>query len=121
MNCWTDTHMNYIVLSLFAILCYLPIAVFSRPLWQQAKTGLNIMAKPMFLLMKTCVQVLLTVVGKSLQGAMPTAHGLVFAILMAGFIYGTWKLKPFNYGKFNVWEITSLGAILYIALLAVVS
>ena len=121
MNCWTDDHFPYVIISALAITCYLPIAVFSRPLWQQAKTGLNIMAKPLFLLVKTCVQILLIVVGKSLQGANPLAHGVVFSILMAVFIYMTIKIKPFNYGRFNVWEIASLIAILYIALLASIS
>lgn len=40
---------------------------------------------------------------------------------MGVFIYLTVKIKPFNYGRFNVWEVASLAAILYIALLAVIS
>ena len=40
---------------------------------------------------------------------------------MTVFIFMTVKIKPFNYGKFNVWEIASLIAVLYLAILASVS
>jgi len=55
MNCWEGVHVDYVIMASIGLTVYEPIAVFSRPLWQQAKTGLNIMAKPFFLLVKTCV------------------------------------------------------------------
>jgi hypothetical protein len=121
MNCWTDTHYPYVVLAALAILVYIPIAVYSRPLWQQAKTGLNIMNKPKFLLVKTCIQILLVSVGKSLQGTSMISHGVVFSFLMIVFIWMTYRIRPFNYDRFNVWELASLLAVLYISLLAVFS
>jgi hypothetical protein len=121
MNCWTAEHYDYVVMASLSVAMYLPIAVYSRPLWQQAKTGLNIMNRPKFLLVKTCIQVLLVSVGKSLSGPFTEVHGVVFSFLMAVFIWMTWRIQPFNYGRFNVWEIASLIAILYISLMAVFS
>lgn len=121
MNCWGDRHYPYIAMSALAIACYEPIAVFSRPLWQQAKTGLNLMAKPFFLLFKTCVQILLIAIGKSLQGTSPIAHGVVFSLISIAFVIVTYKLRPFNYNRCNLWELASLCAVAYMSILATIS
>ncbi|CAG9309903.1 unnamed protein product [Blepharisma stoltei] len=121
MNCWTDDHYPYIIMSALALSCYQPIAVFSRPLWQQAKTGVNLMVKPFFLLFKTCVQILLIAVGKSLQGSQPIAHGVLFSFLIFCFSVITYKIKPFNYGRCNLWEFASLVGVFYISFLATLS
>jgi len=121
MNCWTQKHIPYIVMASVALACYEPIAVFSRPLWQQAKTGLNLMIKPLFLLFKTCVQVLLIAVGKSLKGISPISHGVVFSLLCLAFTVVTYKLKPFNYSRCNLWEFSSLLALTFLSVTATVS
>jgi len=121
MNCWGDEHYPYIAMSALAIVCFEPIAVFSRPLWQQAKTGLNIMSKPFFLLFKTCIQVVLIAVGKSLQGTSPIAHGVVFSILMLAFTIVTYRMRPFNYNRCNLWEVSSLLGVFYMAFLSTIS
>lgn len=121
MECWGDKHKPYIVMSVIAIALYEPVAVFSRPLWQQAKTGLNIKIKPFFLLFKTCMQILLIAVGKSLQGITPMGHGVVFSVLMLGFTITTYKIQPFNYHRCNLWEFSSLLAVSYMSILATLS
>ncbi|OMJ94263.1 hypothetical protein SteCoe_2602 [Stentor coeruleus] len=121
MQCWGDKHSPYIAMSAIAIITYEPVAAFSRPLWQQAKTGLNIKIKPFFLLLKTCMQILLIAVGKSLQGISPLAHGIVFSILFTSFTIFTYKLRPFNYGRCNLWEFSSLVAVSYMSILATLS
>ncbi|CAG9326563.1 unnamed protein product [Blepharisma stoltei] len=118
MNCWGSEHSPYIIISVIAMMCYEPLAAFSRPLWQQAKTGMNIMITPFFLLFKTCAQILLIAIGKSLQGTSVIAHGVVFSILFIAFTIVTYKMKPFNYGRCNLWEMTSLIAVCYISVLA---
>mmetsp|Transcript_24315 Transcript_24315/g.24052 ORF Transcript_24315/g.24052 Transcript_24315/m.24052 type:complete len:131 (+) Transcript_24315:46-438(+) len=118
MNCWGSEHSPYIIISVIAMICYEPLAAFSRPLWQQAKTGMNIMITPFFLLFKTCAQILLIAIGKSLQGTSVIAHGVVFSTLFIAFTIVTYKMKPFNYGRCNLWEITSLIAVCYISVLA---
>ena len=121
MNCWEGEHVSYLIMAIIAIICYEPIAVFSRPLWQQAKTGLNIKIKPFFLLFKTCIQILLIAVGKSLQGISPVSHGIVFSIIFITFTVLTYKIRPFNYRRCNLWETTSLIAVSYLSVLATLS
>jgi len=121
MTCWGADHSPYIIMAGLALACYEPVAVFSRPLWQQAKTGLNLMAKPFFLLFKTCVQILLIAIGKSLQGTSQLAFGIVFSFLFATFTGLTYKIQPFNYNRCNLWEFASLCAVSYLSILATIS
>ena len=79
------------------------------------------MAKPYFLLFKTCVQMVLIAVGKSLQGVSPVSHGVVFTILCMAFSYMTYKIKPFNYERCNLYEVSSLVAVTYLSMVATIS
>jgi hypothetical protein len=121
MNCWTSTHNTYVIMAILGIAAYEPVAVFSRPLWQQAKTNLNLMSKPYFLLFKTCMQILLIVVGNVVRGLSAIAHGCVFSFLILIFAYITYRMQPFNYGRCNLWEVTSLLGVGYISILATLS
>ena len=99
MICWQSEHYSYIIFATISIVLYEPLAVIFRPIWQQAKSGAHLKVKPFFLLIKTCVQILLVSVGKSLQGNSPVAHGVVYSILMVAFIMVTYKFKAFNYNR----------------------
>jgi hypothetical protein len=90
-------------------------------MWQRAKTGLHVLARPLFLCVKTCIQILLIAVGKSLSGPYPLAHGIVFSFVMVVFIVATYKIQPFNYGRYSLWEVASLIAVFYISMLSVLS
>ena len=79
-----------------------PIAAYSRPLWQQSRTGLNLKIQPFFLLLKTCMQILLVAIGKSLQSTSSIAHGVVYTILISIFTFFIYKLQPFNYNRCNL-------------------
>jgi ABC-type branched-subunit amino acid transport system substrate-binding protein len=121
VNCWEGEHIPYLVMAILAIIFYEPVAVFSRPLWQQAKTGLNIKIKPIFLLFKTCIQILLIAVGKSLQGISPLSHAIVFSVIFITFTVVTYKIRPFNYNRCNLWEVISLMMVSYLSVLATLS
>ena len=121
MNCWDSDHIPYVVVSGLALILFEPAAVFLRPLWQQAKPGLNIKIKPFFLLLKTCFQILLISVSKSLQGISPLANGIIFTFIISAFGLVTFKIRPFNYARFNLWEIGSIAAVCFYSVLATVS
>ena len=121
MSCWGSDHIPYVAVSGLALALFEPAAVFLRPLWQQAKPGLNIKIQPFFLLLKTCVQILLISVSKSLQGISPLANGIIFTCIISAFGVATFKIRPFNYSRFNLWEISSIAAICYYSVLATVS
>jgi len=120
-NCWEGKHKTFIVMSSIAIICYEPVAAYSRPLWQQSRTGLNLKIQPFFLLLKTCMQILLIAIGKSLQSTSPVAHGVVYTILISIFAGLIYKLKPFNYHRCNLWEFSSILAVSYLSFLATLS
>lgn len=120
-NCWEGKHNTYIVMSAIAIACYEPIAAYSRPLWQQSRTGLNLKIQPFFLLLKTCVQILLIAIGKSLQSTSEVAHGVVFTVIIGVFTGLIYKLQPFNYNRCNLWEFSSMLAVSYLSFLATLS
>ena len=121
MNCWESKHIPYVAVSGLALVLFEPAAVFLRPLWQQAKPGLNIKIQPFFLLLKTCFQILLISVSKSLQGISPLANGIIFTFIISAFGIATYKIRPFNYSRFNLWEISSIAAICFYSVLATVS
>jgi ABC-type branched-subunit amino acid transport system substrate-binding protein len=120
-NCWEGKHLTFIFMSSVAIICYEPIAAYSRPLWQQSRTGLNLKIQPFFLLLKTCVQILLIAIGKSLQSTSPLAHSIVFTILISMFAAVIYRLRPFNYNRCNLWEFSSILAVSYLSFLATLS
>lgn len=120
-KCWEGKHSNFIAMSIIAIVCYEPIAAYSRPLWQQSRTGLNLKIDPKFLLLKTCMQILLIAIGKSLQSISPVAHGVVFTILISSFAVAIYKLRPFNYNRCNLWEFTTILSVAYMSFLATLS
>jgi ABC-type branched-subunit amino acid transport system substrate-binding protein len=120
-KCWEGEHKKYIIMSSIAIICYEPIAAYSRPLWQESRTGLNLKIKPFFLLLKTCYQILLIAIGKSLQSSSPMAHGVVYTILISIFTVCIYKIQPFNYNRCNLWELSSMIAVSYLSFLATLS
>ena len=121
MKCWQGDHSKYAIMSGIAILCYEPVAAYSRPLWQQSRSSVMIKIQPFFLLLKTCFQILLIAIGKSLQSSSPIAHGVVFTIIISIFTGLIYKLKPFNYNRCNLWEFSSMVAVSYLSFLATLS
>lgn len=56
-RCWRDMHSGYVVGSGVGLLCYIPLAVFTRPLWQELQRNLHVKAQPLGLMVKSAVQV----------------------------------------------------------------
>ena len=121
MSCWTSQHAPYVAICLTAVVCYVPLAAYSQPMWQQADTDVNLMMKPLFLLYQTCTQVLLIAVGNSLRGTNEIAHGCVFTVLMTAYSGISVKVRPFNYHRCNLWEIISLVSVTSYSFIATVS
>ena len=121
MTCWTELHIEYVVIAGFAIILYEPLAVICRPFWQEAPKDVHLKTTTTFLLFKTCFQILLITVGKALQGNFPLAHGITFTILVVIFSISTYKFSAFNYHRCNLWEITSLICLVYYSILATFS
>ncbi|CAG9331441.1 unnamed protein product [Blepharisma stoltei] len=118
--CWTGDHIIYSVLSFLAILSYEPLAVYCRPLWQELQNNLHVISIPLFLMVKTVVQILLIVLNKTLKRADEVVHGFLFVGLLILSIAFILKFKAYNYPRFTFWQILSLAGVAWIALLGTI-
>jgi hypothetical protein len=54
-NCWTGEHEIYVGFAVISLICFAPLAVYSRPLWQEYKVSLHIKVLPLLLMIKTII------------------------------------------------------------------
>jgi hypothetical protein len=57
--CWEGEHAVYATIGAVLLLCYVPIAVYLRPTWQENLHDLHVLQKPKFLVLKSVFQILL--------------------------------------------------------------
>ncbi|CAG9332940.1 unnamed protein product [Blepharisma stoltei] len=119
--CWTGEHLAYAILSVFALIAYEPLAVFCRPLWQELQPLLHVKAVPLFLMVKTIVQITLIVMNKTVKRAQSTLHGVLFLLVMVLYIIFLFKFKPYNYPRFSLWQALVLIGVVWLALLSIIT
>ncbi|CAG9332938.1 unnamed protein product [Blepharisma stoltei] len=119
--CWKDEHLAYAILSIFALIAYEPLAVFCRPLWQELQPLLHVKAIPLFLMVKTMIQITLVVMNKTVKRAQSTLHGVLFVLVMILYIIFLFKFKPYNYPRFSWWQILVLIGVLWLAILSIIA
>ncbi|CAG9332933.1 unnamed protein product [Blepharisma stoltei] len=119
--CWKDEHLAYAILSVFALIAYEPLAVFCRPLWQELQTLLHVKAVPLFLMVKTIVQITLVVMNKTVKRAESTTHGGLFIAVMVLYIIFLFKFKPYNYPRFSWWQTLISIAVVWLAFLSIIA
>ncbi|CAG9331452.1 unnamed protein product [Blepharisma stoltei] len=119
--CWQGDHIIYVIFSSFALACYEPFAVFCRPLWQEFQNNLHVKAVPMYLMVKTVIQVILIVLNKTLKRASDVAHGFAFTFAILIYIGIIWKFKAYNYGRFNWWQQLSLIGVAWVDILCIMN
>ncbi|CAG9319100.1 unnamed protein product [Blepharisma stoltei] len=119
--CWKDEHLIYAILSFFALLCYEPLAVFCRPLWQELQPMLHVKSSPYFLMVKTVIQVLLIAMNKTVRRAQDITHRILFIFVMIFYVVFLLKFKPYNYPRFNLWQNLSLIGVVWLAILSTIA
>lgn len=113
-RCWSGTHLRFSLVSGVLLGIYVPLAVFSRPHWQQHQTRLHIKANPRTLLGKSVLQLVLIAAYVSLPFNYPLLHALLY--LSSNVTYTVFSLttKPYNYERANLWErLTLISVLLY--------
>ncbi|CAG9319094.1 unnamed protein product [Blepharisma stoltei] len=118
--CWKDEHLVYSIISFIALILYEPLAVFCRPLWQELQPMLHVKAVPLFLMVKTIVQVILIVINKTVKRSEEIAHGILFIAVMIFYILFIFKFKPYNYQRFSWWQGLSLIGVCWLAILSTI-
>ena len=117
-RCWQGSHTAYTVLSTAALLCYIPLAVFTRPLWQELQPNLHIKAQPSALMVKSTVQVFLIVASNTLKQEDPDTHAYLFFLILTLYLLFMLRFRQYNYDRLNLWQVLVTLAVLSLALFA---
>ncbi|CAG9332932.1 unnamed protein product [Blepharisma stoltei] len=117
--CWTGEHLTYTILSVFALIAYEPLAVFCRPLWQELQPYLHVKAVPLFLMVKTMVQIILIAMNKTVKRAQSILHGILFILAMFFYIIFLFKFKPYNYPRFSWWQALVSTGVVWFAIISI--
>lgn len=98
-ECWGSTHTLYACLSAVAFILYTPLAILLRPAWQETQPSLHIKTLPLYLIVKTVIQISIVVLRMTLKQEDEFAHSLVFLAVMLGVLLSSIKIKPYNYSR----------------------
>jgi len=119
-DCWQGIHVVHVVGSSVVLLIYTPIAVVLRPLWQEMQSPLNIKALPLYLMVKTVLQICLIVLSKTVKLTNHTAHCFLFLGFMGAFIAFSLRFQCFGYRRTQLWHVLSLVAAFWVATLSTI-
>lgn len=113
--CWSNKHLGYVVGSGVGLLCYIPLAVFTRPLWQELQRNGHVKAQPLGLMVKSAVQVILIVSSNTLKESDPSAHAYIFFAVVTLYICFLLCARQYNYDRLNMWQVLLQVAMLSLA------
>ena len=86
------------------LLLWVPLAVFTRPLWQELQPLLHVKTQPLHKLLSTVFQIALIVLNKTVKRMWPFAHSITYLLLTGAMVGWIAKFKPHNYGRVNLWH-----------------
>lgn len=104
VTCWQSSHLIYLSLSSVFLGIYTPLALWSRPLWQQLQPDLHVKYQPLGLLIHTVFLSVFAAAQISLQSLSPTLHSIVYSSVAAVYLAVLMITKPFNYERANLWR-----------------
>jgi hypothetical protein len=90
--------------SVIALLIYLPLAVGTRPLWQERQSIVHIKATPLALLVKSVIQVVLIEVSLLFKEKSPSSHAYIYHSILVCYLSSLLVLPGFNYPRLNLWQ-----------------
>lgn len=120
LDCWQGVHVFYIVASALSLALYLPASVLLRPLWQELQEQLNVKTFPLYLLVKSVIEVLLISFNKAVKITNPIVHTCFYLTLFGAFLAFSLRFQCFGYKRTALWHILSLIAVIWTALLALI-
>jgi len=118
-RCWQGRHLSLAIVSAGLLCIYTPIAILSRPFWQDLHPGLHVKGSPMLLVAKAFMQLALIATFVSLRTTHPTWHAILYFCISGAYTVLIHFLRPYNYERLNLWERLSMLAVCYYALLGV--
>ena len=111
--CYTGKHKLLAVISGISILLYISSVVYCRIIWESTQISLHLSTKTIYLCLLSVFQVVVVILNKTLKEYSQIAHGCTVSALLTCFIVLTLVMKPYNYPRSNVMQITSLVSALW--------
>lgn len=75
--CWSKSHVIYVIFALLSLAFYIPSAIRLRPVWSDYQNFLH-KTFPVFLVVKSIVQVTLICLNKTLKQWYPVVNSVLF-------------------------------------------
>ena len=111
--CYSGSHIWLATIVLFCICCYIPAAIYYRNLWELTQPSLHIGTKPAYLSILSIFQIVLVILNKTLKMYNQVIHGIATSVIITILIATTIYMRPYNYKRVNVYQITALSMALY--------
>ena len=106
--CYTGMHRLYAILTAICIVLYISLAIYCRHIWESTQFSLNLGTRPLYLSFLSIFQVVIVILNKSLKIFDQSVHGYTVSAIIIGFIAVTVVMKPYNYMRCNVLQVSSL-------------
>jgi hypothetical protein len=107
-----------VILASLALIVYLPLSIFLRPLWQELEPDVNIHTNSINYIGKGSIQVAVVVLNRTVKKVHQSLFGLVLILIFLLFSFILVRFKPYNYARANLWKLLSHVAICWVFLLA---
>ncbi|CAG9309795.1 unnamed protein product [Blepharisma stoltei] len=111
--CWDNKYFIWGSFSIASLVTYIPLSINFRYFHQNINDYINIKMKPIFILEKAIFQVIIVSMNKTLKIYDESLHGLCCIILISIMILLSFKQRPYNYIRMNIWLIISYFGILW--------
>jgi hypothetical protein len=104
VKCWQNAHLAYLSLSAVFLCAYTPLALFTRPLWQELQLSLHVKYEAFDLLVQPVLLCILAAAQVSLQVLSPLAHSVVYTAAVTAYLVLLILKRPLNYERASLWR-----------------
>ena len=120
-ECWTGVHAGYIAACTICLFVYVPSAVYMRPKLQELLYDLNVTTLPLYLVCKSIFQIWLIMLMETLFLVSNLGHAIVYLISCLLYTVLIILMRPYNYNRYNLWQVAVFIAIDWVAILNLVN
>lgn len=104
--CWEGSHTFIVFVSAVSSILYLPLSIWSRPVWQQIQEEKIIKSSPIYVILSTVTKLIIVVSHTFFVQDPHIGITIHFGLTSAMVIY-SFKSQPYNMGKVNLYCVVS--------------